>query len=274
MYPKDRVHAYEGKFQLEEVMAKPYYERGNRLRMENKTKSSKVLIDNEVAHTAAAAHITIRNSAKKSHSLRNVEEFRVAEDNADNCPPPPRSSSQNTTVPNGNRFVPPLRNVRNLSIYHDAETPPRCRSPEKTKTNTDRDVTSPRNTFHIHQDDESIPPTNVSSPDCTLPNRDGRILPNSNTFQIHQDDENIPPASSRDTTIPSKGIPPPNNVLRNNDIHCEAENIPPLYGRDMTLPNRGGSNPPLGNFRNTHTHDAENIPPSRFNYMQTSPGSL
>ena len=88
MYPKDRVYTYEGEFQLEEVMAKPYYERGNRLRMENKTKSSKVLIDNEVAHNAAAAHITIRNSAKKSHSLRNVEEFRVAEDNADNCPPP------------------------------------------------------------------------------------------------------------------------------------------------------------------------------------------
>ena len=162
-------------------------------------------------------------------------------------------------------MCPPLRNVRNRSIYHDAETPPRCRSLEKTKTNTDRDVTSPRNTFHIHQDDESIPPAYVSSPDWTLPNRDGGILPNSNTFRIHQDDENIPPPSSRDTTIPSKGILPPNNVLRNNDIHCEAENIPPPYGRDMTLPNRGGSNPPLGNFRNTYTHDAENIPPPPHN---------
>ena len=144
-------------------------------------------------------------------------------------PPPPRSSSQDTAVHNGNRCVPPLGNVRNLSIYHDAEniTPPRCRSLEKTKTNTDRDVTSPRNTFHIHQDDESIPSTYVSSPGWTLPNRDGRILPNGTTFQIHQDDENIPPPNSRDTTIPSKGIPPPNNVLRNNDIHCEAENITP-----------------------------------------------
>ena len=172
MYPNDRVYAYEGEFQLEEVMAKLYYERGNRLRMENKTTSSKVLIDREVAHTAAAAaaaHITIRNSAKKSHSLGNVEEFRVAEDDAENFPPP-RSSSQDTTEPNGNRSVPPLRNVRNLSIYQDAETPPRCRSLEKTKTNTDRDVTSPRNTFHIHQNDEGIPPTNVSSPDWTLPN--------------------------------------------------------------------------------------------------------
>ena len=67
------MYAYEGEFQLEEVMAKLYYEWGNRLRMDNKTKSSKVLIDSEVAHTAAAAaaaaHITIRNSAKKSHSL-------------------------------------------------------------------------------------------------------------------------------------------------------------------------------------------------------------
>ena len=133
--------------------------------MENKTKSSKVLIDNEVAHTAAAAaaaHITIRNSAKKSHSLRNVEEFRVADDDAENFPPP-RSSSQDTTEPNGSRCVPSLGNVRNLSIYHDAETLPRCRSLEKTKTNTDRDVTSPRNTFHFHQDDESIPPPQVSS---------------------------------------------------------------------------------------------------------------
>ena len=89
MYPKDRVCAYEGEFQLEEVMAKLYYERGNRLRVENKTKSSKVLIDSEVAHTAAAAaHITIRNSAKKSHSLGNVEECRVAEDGAENSSPP------------------------------------------------------------------------------------------------------------------------------------------------------------------------------------------
>ena len=65
------MYAYEGEFQLEEVMAKLYYEWGNRLRMDNKTKSSKVLIDSEVAHTAAAAaaHIAIRNSAKKSHSL-------------------------------------------------------------------------------------------------------------------------------------------------------------------------------------------------------------
>ena len=108
MYPKDRVCAYEGEFQLEEVMAKLYYERGNRLRMENKTTSSKVLIDSEVAHTAtAAAHITIRNSAKKSHSLRNVEEFRVAEDDAEDFPPP-RSRSQDTTEPNGNRCVPHL----------------------------------------------------------------------------------------------------------------------------------------------------------------------
>ena len=109
MYPKDRVCAYEGEFQLEEVMAKLYYERGNRLRMENKTTASKVLIDSEVAHTAAAAaaHITIRNSAKKSHSLRNVEEFRVAEDDAEDFPPP-RSRSQDTTEPNGNRCVPHL----------------------------------------------------------------------------------------------------------------------------------------------------------------------
>ena len=100
------MYTYEGEFQLEEVMAKLYYERGNRLRMDNKTKSSKVLIDSEVAHTAtAAAHITIRNSAKKSHSPRNVEEFCVAEDDAENFPPL-RSSSQDTTVPNGNRFVP------------------------------------------------------------------------------------------------------------------------------------------------------------------------
>ena len=68
------MYAYEGEFQLEEVMAKLYYEWGNRLRMDNKTKSSTVLIDSEVAHTAAAAaaaaaHIAIRNSAKKSHSL-------------------------------------------------------------------------------------------------------------------------------------------------------------------------------------------------------------
>ena len=54
-------------------------------------------------------------------------------------PPPPRSSSQDTAEHNGNRFVPSVRNVRNLSIYHDAEniTPPRCRSLEKTKTNTE-----------------------------------------------------------------------------------------------------------------------------------------
>ena len=79
-------------------MAKLYYEHRNRLRMENKTRSAKVLslikqcggidisiIDNEVAHTSAAsAHITIGNTANKSHSLRNIEEFRVAEDDAEN----------------------------------------------------------------------------------------------------------------------------------------------------------------------------------------------
>ena len=43
------------------------------------------IIGNEVAHTSAvSAHITIGNTAKKSHSLRNAEEFRVAEDDAEN----------------------------------------------------------------------------------------------------------------------------------------------------------------------------------------------
>ena len=103
MYPKDKVYAYEGEFQLEEVMANLYYERGNRLRMPKKTKYTEVPIadlpctaaDTDVSnlhqpienfhqpHTDVAPHI------KKSLSLSNVEDFRVVnDDDAENIPTP------------------------------------------------------------------------------------------------------------------------------------------------------------------------------------------
>lgn len=138
MYPKEKVYAYEGEFQLEEVMAKLYYERGNRLRMPKKTKYTEApvaalpcippdadvsVFDNNVEgfHQAHpyAAHITTRNSAKKSHSLRNVEDCRVAND-AENFPPP-RSlaycGTRGATVSNdtheGNLASNELRNKEN-----------------------------------------------------------------------------------------------------------------------------------------------------------------
>ena len=131
MYPKNKVYAYEGEFQPEELMARLYYERGNQLRMTKTTRSAKVplaelpytsvLTDISVPDDVENLHhhsvnVTIRSSTKKSRSRRNAEDFRVMDDdeNVSLC-------VQDMSVPKSDKGFHQRGNVENVHLGDDSE---------------------------------------------------------------------------------------------------------------------------------------------------------
>lgn len=70
-YPKDKVYAYEGEFQPEELMARLYYKRGNRLRLPKVLKASKPTPVLQ-AHEQSAAVTADNPSAAKDSSAHDA----------------------------------------------------------------------------------------------------------------------------------------------------------------------------------------------------------
>ncbi|XP_028414108.1 mitotic checkpoint serine/threonine-protein kinase BUB1-like isoform X2 [Dendronephthya gigantea] len=212
MYPKNKVYAYEGEFQPEELMARLYYERGNRLRIP-KTKELQpsithptdllcrsVQLDGVHPPEAEASNVTLRTVAKKSLP-RLSEDFRVWDDNE--AIPHRQLSAQVVSVPPENsREI--GQSVSSFPIFHDNENipPPPCNTRSTILSDKPKVHSSSLSEFQ-NIDAENIPPPPCGTRGDTLRNSKRVLNPPSLIPNI--DAENIPPPpDTRGTTLPNR----------------------------------------------------------------------
>ena len=184
-YQKNRVYAYEGEFQPEEIRGRIYYERMKQLRMGNKERAS----------------TRIDDSTKKPLLIRKTPVFRVIND-AENIPPGAQGVSKTDAVTQ--------ITIQNNTVQNDSHTISSHSLPAKP-VSTGVSQSNVQN-FHILRDDENRPPTvydqvkKVSSPEesqrITLdengppPNYNNRgpniyenvPLPNVKNIKIYEDE--------------------------------------------------------------------------------------
>ena len=283
MYPKDQVYAYEGEFQLEEVMAKLYYERGNRLRTPN-TSSAELapcptaladipvpVQNNYPQHTA---NVTLRASAKKLRKLQNAESFCIKNDGENIS-----VTAQDEPVFKS-QFL-QIDSAKNINVGDDVENiPPPIRNPRYTIP-SDEDIPLPSNTQyrHVAHDAENISPSQCDTRSTTIHKHKRDISPPTLVQSI--DADNIPPpryyTRGLDMRTDAGSLPSPCGDVENIHIYRDAENMPPPHitqGANIRTGD-GGEPPPSSNVQNIHIyHDAKNIPPRHNMNIPTSAGGI
>jgi hypothetical protein len=279
MYPKTKVYAYEGEFQLEEVMARLYYERGNRLMMPQK-RSDEVaaclpstledvpaLVEN--GHSQhAATNVTLRSGSRKTRQPRNAKDFH-----AENDPENAQAIAQDISMSKSdNGFFPQHGNVNNFNLIYDAENirPPIPNSRGIIIPNDDAGIPPPTGTqsrYVAH----SPPPQRGTR--FTTERKHERDASPPTVFRSI-DAENIPPPrpNTRGMNMPASGgtISPPSGDVENFHIYHDPENIPPRNRnvRDADIwKSARGVPPTTGDVRKIHIYhdDAENISPPHRN---------